>query len=246
MRLYLYYASFAVGLVLAVLVNMRVGAKNGSPKRDTALFTVAGFIAAVIGAIAMAAIYNAVVRAVSDEPFSPSRVSLYGGLLFMPPLMLLFAKLQKADFGEVTDNCCAGVFMLLGTAKLGCGVYGCCWGVPCEHGLYNAFAGEKVFPVQLLESALTFVIAFVIYRLAVKKHAKGTVYPLGLIFYGVMRFFAQFLRFHEIEAEKDLVGFMDLWQTVSLVAVIVGAVWLAVSLKINGGKADEEPDQILL
>ena len=236
MRLYFYYASFAVGLILAVLVNTRVGVKNGVSKRDTALFTLTGFIAAVLGAIGMAAVYNAVLRAVSDESFSPSKVSLYGGLLFMPPLMLLFAKLQKADFGEVTDNCCAGVFMLLGTAKLGCCVYGCCWGIPFEHGLYNAFAGEKVFPVQLLESALTFIIAFVIYRLAVKKHMKGTVYPLGLILYGVMRFFAQFLRFHEIEAEKNLVGFMDLWQTVSLIAVIVGAVWFAAALKKNGGK----------
>ncbi len=246
MRLYLYYASFAVGLLFAVLVNTRVGAKNGIAKRDTALFTVSGFIAAVLGAIAMSAIYNAVVRAVSDEPFSPSKVSLYGGLLFMPPLMLVFAKLQKADFGEVTDNCCAGVFMLLGTAKIGCSIYGCCWGVPFAHGLYNGFAGEKVFPVQLLESALTFIIAFVIYRLAVKKHVKGTVYPLGLIFYGVMRFFVQFLRFHEVAAEKDLVGFMDLWQTVSLIAVIVGAVWFVLSMKKNGGKADEEPGEILL
>lgn len=236
MRLYFYYASFAVGLLLAVLVNVRVGEKNGAQKRDTALYTVTGFIAAVLGAIAMAAVYNAVLRSVTDEPFSPSRVSLYGGLLFMPPLMLLFAKLQKADFGMVTDHCCAGVFMLLGTAKIGCAVYGCCWGIPFAHGPYNAFAGERVFPVQLLESLLTFVIAFVVYRLAVREHTKGTVYPLGLMLYGVMRFFAQFLRDHEIAAEKDLIGFMDLWQTVSLIAVIVGAVWFAAALKKNGGK----------
>ena len=238
MRLYVYYASFAVGLILAVAVNMRVGAKNGAEKRDTALYTVTGFIAAVIGAIAMAAIYNAVLSAVSDIPFTKSRVSLYGGLLFMPPLMLIFSKLQKADFLTVTDNCCAGVFMLLGTAKLGCFVYGCCWGIPFEHGLFNGFAGEKVFPVQLIESALTFIIAAVIYRLAVKKHTRGAVYPLGLILYGVMRFFIQFLRFHEIEAEKDLVGFMDIWQTVSLAAVLTGAAWLFAVVKKNGGKAE--------
>lgn len=231
MRLYLYYASFAVGLLLAVLVNRRVGEKNGLSKRDTALYTATGFFAAVLGAMAMAAIYNAVLSAVSDVPFAESRVSLYGGLLFMPPLMLVYAKLLKADFEIITDNCCTGVFMLLGTAKLGCCAYGCCYGVPFEHGIFNEFAGGKVFPVQLLESALTFIIAAVVYRVAVGRHAKGTVYPLGLILYGVMRFFAQLLRYHEVEAEADLIGFMDLWQTVSLVAVITGAVWFAVNKK---------------
>ena len=58
----------------------------------------------------------------------------------------------------------------------------------------------------------------------------GAVYPLGLILYGVMRFFTQFLRAHEIAAEADLIGFLDLWQTVSVVAVLTGAVWLAVKL----------------
>lgn len=239
MRLYLYYASFGVGLLLAVLVNMRVGEKNGDSKRDTALFTGAGFFAAVLGAMAMAAVYNGVLSAVSEEAFGRSRVSLYGGLLFMPPLMLAYAKLLGADFGRITDNCCAGVFMLLGTAKLGCCAYGCCYGIPFEHGIFNGFAGEKVFPVQLLESALTFIIAAVVYRVAVREHAKGTVYPFGLILYGVMRFFVQFLRFHEVEAEADLIGFMDLWQTVSLIAVILGAVWFAISLKTNGGNANE-------
>lgn len=227
MRLYLYYASFAVGLLLAVLVNMRTGKKNGVCARDMAMFTVSGFIAAVIGAAAMAAIYNAVLFAVSDEVTTKSTVSLYGGLLFMPPLMFIFARLQKADFPTVTDNCCPGVFMLLGTAKIGCCIYGCCYGVPFEHGIFNGFAGERVFPVQLLESALTFIIAAVIYRIAVNKHKKGAVYPLGLIFYGVMRFFVQFLRFHEVEAEADLIGFMDMWQTVSVIAAAAGIVWLA-------------------
>ena len=32
-------------------------------------------------------------------------------------------------------------------------------------------------------------------------------------------------------AEADLIGFLDLWQTVSAVAVLTGAVWLAVKLR---------------
>ena len=89
----------------------------------------------------------------------------------------------------------------------------------------------RVFPVQLLEAALTFCIAALLYavsvgRLPKKRLSSGAVYPLGLVLYGVMRFFIQFLRAHEIAAEADLIGFLDLWQTVSVVAVLTGAVWL--------------------
>ena len=200
-----YYASFVLGLALAVLCSMRVGKKRGLPQRDAAAFTMTGFLSGVIGAVLMAQVYNAVLRAVAgDEPFSPSNFSLY---------------------------CAAGVYLLLGTAKLGCFSYGCCYGIDCDFGAVNWFTGTRTFPVQLLEAALTFCIAALLYavsvgRLPKKRLSSGAVYPLGLVLYGVMRFFIQFLRAHEIAAEADLIGFLDLWQTVSVVAVLTGAVWL--------------------
>ena len=228
----LYYASFALGLTLAVLCSMRVGGKRGLPKKDAAAFTVTGFLSGVIGAVLMAQVYNAAVRAVAgDEPFSPSNFSLYGGLLLVPVLILLPVKLMHADFRAVLDTCAAGVYLLLGTAKLGCFSYGCCYGVDCAFGTVNRFTGTRTFPVQLLESALTFCLAALLYavsvgRLPKKRLPDGAVYPLGLVLYGVMRFFIQFLRAHEIAAEADLIGFLDLWQTVSVAAVLIGAAWL--------------------
>lgn len=228
----LYYASFVLGLGLAVLCSIRVGARRGLPKRDAAAFTVTGFLSGVIGAVLMAQVYNAAVRAVAGgAPFSPSNFSLYGGLLLVPALILLPVRLMKADFGAVLDTCAAGVYLLLGTAKLGCFSYGCCYGVDCAFGTVNRFTGTRTFPVQLLESVLTFIIAALLYAVSVgwlpkKGWPSGAVYPLGLVLYGVMRFFIQFLRAHEVAAEADLVGFMDLWQTVSVAAVLIGTVWL--------------------
>ena len=228
----LYYASFVLGLALAVLCSVRVGKKRGLPKKDAAAFTMTGFLSGVIGAVLMAQVYNAVLRAVAgDEPFSPSNFSLYGGLLLVPLLILIPVRLMKADFDAVLDTCAAGVYLLLGTAKLGCFSYGCCYGIDCDFGAVNRFTGTRTFPVQLLEAALTFCIAALLYavsvgRLPKKRLSSGAVYPLGLVLYGVMRFFIQFLRAHEIAAEADLIGFLDLWQTVSVVAVLTGAVWL--------------------
>lgn len=229
----LYYASFALGLALAVLCSMRVGNRRGLAKKDAAAFTVTGFLSGVIGAVLMAQVYNAAVRAVAgDEPFSPSNFSLYGGLLLVSVLILIPVRLMKADFGAVLDTCAAGVYLLLGTAKLGCFSYGCCYGIDYAFGTVNRFTGTRTFPVQLLESVLTFLIAALLYAVSVGRIPKkglpsGAVYPLGLVLYGVMRFFIQFLRAHEVAAEADLIGFLDLWQTVSVAAVLIGAVWLA-------------------
>ncbi|MBQ6118633.1 MAG: prolipoprotein diacylglyceryl transferase [Clostridia bacterium] len=227
----LYYASFVLGLLLAVLCSVRVGKKRGLSARDAGLYTAAGFLSGVLGAALMAQAYNAVLRAVAGPgAFSPSTVSLYGGLLLIPLLMLLPVRRMRADYGTVMDTCAAGVYVLLGTAKLGCFAYGCCYGAPCEWGPVNRFTGERAFPVQLLETAISYAIAALLYRYATNSLSDkkvGTAYPLGLLLYGAARFCVQFLRAHEAAAEADLVWFMDFWQVVSCVAVLYGAVWFA-------------------
>lgn len=224
----LYYSSFAAGLVFAVALNILAGAKRGVNAKRASLYTLSGFVAAVIGAMLMAKIYNTVLRSVSDgESFGMSRVSLYGGLLFMPLMMLLFIRGNKENPSVILSVCTPGVYALLSIAKLGCFAYGCCYGIPFEKGIFNANAGEKVFPVQLLESVLTLIITLLVYRLAVKTKRPACVYPAGLMMYSFMRFFAQFLRHHDVEADKNLVLFMDFWQTVSVSAFVISGIILA-------------------
>ena len=230
----LYYASFALGLALAVACSLRVGKTKGLSRRDSVSFTVAGFLSGVLGAVLMAQVYNAVVRAIAPgAAFSPSYASLYGGLLVVPVLLLIPVRLMKAEFGAVLDTCAAGVYLLLGTAKIGCFCYGCCYGVPWAYGPVNRFTGARVFPVQLLETVISFGIALLLWAYTTGKLGKrgalpGAAYPLGLVLYGAARFFVQFLRDHEVAAEADLIGFLDLWQIVSCVAVLAGAVWLMI------------------
>ena len=54
-----------------------------------------------------------------------------------------------------------------------------------------------------------------------------------MMIYGTMRFGIQFLRFHEIEAEKHLFLFMDTWQLISVITVITGIIWFSVSHRKN-------------
>ena len=237
----LYYASFALGLALATACSLRVGRTKGLSRRDAVSFTVTGFLSGVLGAVLMAQAYNAVVRAVAPgAPFSPSYASLYGGLLLVPILTVLPVRLTRADYGAVLDTCAAGVYLLLGTAKLGCFAYGCCYGIDCAFGAVNRFTGTRVFPVQPLETVICFGIAALLWAYTTGKARKrrtipGGAYPLGLVLYGTARFFAQFLRAHEVAAEADLVGFLDFWQLVSVAAVTVGAAWL-LALRLRDAK----------
>lgn len=213
MRLFFYYFSFVLGLAAAFPAAAYLSRFRGLSRREAIGGTLAGFAAGVVGAALMAQIYNAaLLRAFPGAAFTHSRVSLYGGLLFMPLIMLPAAKISKTDFYALMDSCTAGVYILLTFAKLGCFVYGCCGG-----GL----------PVQLIEAALTAVIVLIIFVI-IKKSAfiKGGIYPLSLMLYGAARFFTQFLRYHEIAAERHYFLFMDFWQTLSAAAIMIGAVWL--------------------
>lgn len=227
----LYYASFAVGLGFAVLVNRRLVIRRREDKKDAVLYTVLGFLAGVIGAILMSFIYNWVLGLVSEgEQYYLSNVSIYGGLLLLPAVMPFFTLPAGRSYGSVMDVCTPGVYMLLSFGKIGCSVYGCCYGIESAWGVRNPFTGQVHFPVQLLESAFTLLLVFVLYRYALnEKRAKNTVYPLGLALYAFGRFFFQFLRFHEVAAEENLVGFMDFWQTVSLIAFLGSVCWLLIA-----------------
>ena len=226
MKTFLYYFSFVLGLALAVVVNVLTGKKRGIAGKQVALYTVLGFIGAVAGAMLMARLYNLSLTALCPgESFPPSNMSLYGGLLFMPLFMLLPLRIRRMEANDFFTLIAPGVFALLGVAKLGCLSYGCCYGISCGWGIYNEFAGETVFPVQLLESLLNFGIAFVCYKLAAHRQCR-TVYPIGLVLYGVIRFFIQLLRHSDVTADRGLFGVMDFWQLISVIAVVSGGIWL--------------------
>ncbi|MBR0537370.1 MAG: prolipoprotein diacylglyceryl transferase [Clostridia bacterium] len=242
MTQFVYYGMLVLGGLAAALSAAALAGTRGLTKSEAFRFSLAGFFSGVLGAMAMAAIYNAVITLVSDgAPFEHSRVSLYGGLLFMPGLMWVFLRLQKRTYADVMDIVAPGVYVLLGFGKIGCTVYGCCYGIVCSFGVHTPFADGTRFPVQLAEAAFTFLLAGAL-SLALKKSRlpRGAVYPLGLTVYGVGRFFFQFLRAHPVAAEAALPLGLDFWQWTSLVAVVCGLaalIWTLMRGKNHGERS---------
>ncbi len=107
---------------------------------------------------------------------------------------------------------------------LGCLITGCCHGYPYEGfgAIYSEIAKCRVFPTQLLECALAFVLFVWLLIHIVKSGYKvtGRLYPIMLIAYSA-RFFLEFLRDNE-----KLVGGISSLAFHALFGGLVGAIWL--------------------
>lgn len=234
-KLVLYYLCIFTGAVCAAFFDFRTGTKRGYPKKTLVIFISFAVVSGFIGALFMGQLQN-FIMSLTGLSYYPSRMRIFGGLLFMPVLIYFPVRYLAGDFREITDMFTPGAYLLLAFSKIGCAVYGCCYGTECSFGVRTQFEDHLCFPVQLSESALCFILFVVLfYVLIKKKHRKGAVYPTSLILYGVIRFFVEYLRYYP-EAEKTYFFGINFWQTVSIVTVISGAVWL---ICIYGGRCRE-------
>ena len=87
--------------------------------------------------------------------------------------------------------------------RLGCGLAGCCYGIPCDgpgavvyENSLVAPAGIPLFPVQFLEAVLLFALALslFLYTDVNPKRPKKYGWTAYLLTYAVLRFFLEYLR----------------------------------------------------
>lgn len=210
---------------MSAVIGYRAGKKHGFSAGTLKLYLAIGICSGIVSAVLMGQLQNFIMSLTGLE-YYPSRLRIFGALLFNPVLLYFPVKYFGGDYDEVLDIFSAGTYGMLGIAKIGCAVYGCCYGIKCTPGITTPFEEHTVFPVQLLECLLSLVICIIVYYAANnKKHRKGAVYPLSLILYGVMRFFAEFLRYYS-EEELNAFSGLSFWQWVSIITVIIGVLWL--------------------
>lgn len=223
-KLVIYYLCIAVGAAVSAVVGFLTGKKQGLSAKTLKIYISLALVIGFLSAVLMGQIQN-FVMSLTGLPFYPSRMRIFGGLLFTPILIYFPVKYLAGDFSLVTDIFAPGTYLLLGFSKIGCAVYGCCYGIECSFGVKTPFEEHTVFPVQILESVLCFLLFVIMYFIVTKKkHRKGTVYPLALILYGVMRFFVEFLRYYT-QAERTYFFGMNFWQMFSVITVAVGVLW---------------------
>lgn len=229
-RLLLYWLFILTGAAASGISGYITGRKKGLPPSAVRIVIISALLFGVFGAFMMGQMQN-FIMSLTGLPFNESRMRIFGGLLFTPLFMLFVVKYIAGDFALVSDVIAPGAYLILGFSKIGCAVYGCCYGIPWEYGVPSRFENHLCFPVQLLESVLCFLLyGLMLYLVLRGRLKKGTAYGVTLILYGTVRFFVEFLRYYP-EAEKGLFFGMSFWQAVSIAAVIAGALMTALPIR---------------
>ena len=238
---------YVVGFALMMVYSVKNRERYRVGKAAAVVLTLCTYVFGVVGALAMGKIYSAVSQKITGE--GNSSVAIFGAVIFCPLLLLGAFGLQnlitgkKNDFRRQMDLLTPGIFMILTCAKFGCLMDGCCYGVECEHGIYNPLAEMKVFPVQLFEVISMIGVLLLARRIEKsKRFVPGMKYPVTAILYCAVRFGWEFARYYPDERLRRLALGMTPWQ---LCCVAVSAVCAAVIAYLSLSKRIKLKEQSL-
>lgn len=139
-----------------------------------------------------------------------SNMSLFGGVFFMPLFYWGVAKLAKQKAADVFDVFTICLVFTLMCARLNCMISGCCLGahIPIE-GLTHLR-----FPTRELELLFYVLLLSRLWRKVLNRSARGMIYPIYMIAYGIFRFVTETLRFSD--RTDSILHVSHLWALLSL------------------------------
>lgn len=139
-----------------------------------------------------------------------SNMSLFGGVFFMPLFYWGVAKLAKQKAADVFDVFTICLVFTLMCARLNCMISGCCLGahIPIE-GLTHLR-----FPTRELELLFYVLLLSRLWRKVLSGNARGMIYPIYMISYGIFRFVTETLRFSD--RTDSILHVSHLWALLSL------------------------------
>ena len=139
-----------------------------------------------------------------------SNMSLFGGVFFMPLFYWGVAKLAKQKAADVFDVFTICLVFTLMCARLNCMISGCCLGahIPIE-GLTHLR-----FPTRELELLFYVLLLSRLWRKVVTGSARGMIYPIYMISYGIFRFVTETLRVSN--RTDSILHISHLWALLSL------------------------------
>ena len=127
-------------------------------------------------------------------------IVFYGGLIGALVTIYIYTNKYKLDKKAMFDYFAPAIPLFHAFGRIGCFLTGCCYGVE-SHNCGIAFThseiapnGVPLFPVQLLGSALEFILFVLVIIYERRHHKEGKAIFFYLLVYSVGRFFVEFLR----------------------------------------------------
>jgi phosphatidylglycerol---prolipoprotein diacylglyceryl transferase len=121
----------------------------------------------------------------------------YGSFLFTVPILVWWYRKHKFPVWDMVDLLGLGGAMVHACGKIGCFMAGCChgvqcsprWGVVFDHPKTHADpAGVPLYPVQLWDAGIVFVVILFLLWLLPRKQFAGQIFLIYGMWYAVGRF----------------------------------------------------------
>lgn len=117
--------------------------------------------------------------------------------ILIPFAVIFFAHAFGINKKKALDYIAPVPLIVFGVAHFGCASAGCCYSnIAMQHGIYNRYVGQNLFPNQYLEAitACLLVVGLILWLHKNKYDMGGKAMGYMLIIYGFLRFFLEFIR----------------------------------------------------
>jgi len=235
-----------LAFVIAQIISQRELARRGhDPEPISDLI-----FAAVFGGLAGAKIYYFFLTGDPRDLISRGGFVFWGGFVGGILAVLLVIKLKHLHVQRIADVAGIAIAAAYALGRTGCWAVGDDYGRPWHSPFAVSFpqgappstAGEmaatfhmpippgatastvlSVYPTQLFEVALGFIMFAILWRLRDHKHAEGWLFGVYMVLAGIERFCIEFLR-----AKDDrFFGVLTMAQLIAMAAVVAGVIWMS-------------------
>jgi phosphatidylglycerol:prolipoprotein diacylglycerol transferase len=235
-----------LAFVIAQIISQRELARRGhnaEPIGDL-------IFAAVIGGLLGGKIYYAALMRDPSAMFSRAGFVFWGGLMGGIVACYLVIRIKRLSFPQISDVAAPAIAAAYSIGRTGCWAVGDDYGRPFNglgavsfpHGAPPSTVANmtelfhippqlgstpdqvlSVYPTQLYEVALGFVMFLVLWRLRDHKHAEGWLFGLYCVLAGVERFIIEFVRAKD---DRFLFGTFTGAQLIAFCFAVGGAIWM--------------------
>ncbi|HEX6731362.1 MAG TPA: prolipoprotein diacylglyceryl transferase [Pyrinomonadaceae bacterium] len=255
-----YGVFLAVAFLSAILVTVRLGARDGLPREKLYDLCLWMLLASLVGSKLLMLLtepeYRNNLLHLLSLDFLRSGGVFYGGLLGAIITGYLLIKRYKLPWWKTADACAPGIALGNFFGRQGCFAAGCCWGKPTTlpWGVKFTQAGHEItgvpidahlHPTQLYESFAMLVVFLFLLWLHKRRAFTGQVILTYALVYSVIRFAIEFVR---DDPRGDILGLTTLTglSTSQLISLVVGiAALILFIVRRKRAQASEKAEGLL-
>ena len=208
--------------------------------------------AAVIGGLLGGKLYYAILMGDLSAVFSRAGFVFWGGLMGGILACYIVIRKKHLSFPRISDASAPALAAAYSIGRTGCWAvgddYGRPWNGPWAVSFPNGAPPStvanmtelfhitpplgsqpnqvlSVYPTQLYETALGFVMFLILWRFRDHKHAEGWLFGLYCVLAGIERFIIEFVRAKD---DRFFLGMFTMAQVIAILFAVGGAIWMYV------------------